>query len=252
MNDRVLSHMDSQGIITLSLNRPARHNALNGELIAALLEALQSSAENPAVRVLILTGTGASFSSGADLEWLRRASARDAGQLAVLMQALSQLNKPLIARINGPAFGGGIGLIACCDLAIADTTARFAFSEVRLGLVPAVIAPYIIRAIGSRQARRLFLTAEGFSGETALRLGLVHQLVAGDALDAAVARQSRRLLKAGPVALQTCKQLVRQLAEGGSAEDGADLLARLRTSAEAQAGMTAFLERRKAPWDQTQ
>src|SRR5690606_14166227 len=184
---------DSRGVATLTLDRPDRHNAFDAALIAELTATLLRLNTDNSVRVVVLTGAGKSFSAGADINWMRSMAGvdeaqnfEDSLQLAELMSVLNSLSKPTVARVNGAAIGGGTGLVACCDIAVAGTDAKFAFSEVRLGLVPAVISPYVIAAIGARQARRYFLTAERFSAAEAVRLGLVHACVEADALDNAV------------------------------------------------------------------
>jgi methylglutaconyl-CoA hydratase len=251
----------SQRVATLTLTRAERHNAFDDGLIAALTFELQRLGEDPEVRVIVLTGAGASFSAGADLNWMRRVAAagleenqRDAHALARLMRTLYLLPKPTIARVNGAAYGGGVGLVACCDIAIAVEGAKFGLTETKLGLVPAVISPYVVAAIGARQARRLFQTAEVFGAAIAATLGLVHQVVAATALDEAVAQQASLLLKAGPAAVYEAKRLVQKLS--GIDADRLDLLdtehavliADLRASAEGREGLGAFLEKRKPNW----
>jgi methylglutaconyl-CoA hydratase len=249
--------IDERGVCTLTLNAPERHNALDGPLVSLLLERLRQAAEDKSIRMVVLTGQGESFSSGADLRWMQAmgrekeaVNRRDAHQLAALMQFLNYFPKPTLARINGPAYGGAIGLVVCCDLAIAASTAQFAFREVRLGLVPAVIAPYVAAAIGIRQTRRFFLSGEIISSATALQLGLVHQVVAVEELDLGVEVQMHRLLKAAPIALTECKHLLARLEADGESlrEYTAELLARLRRSPQGQEGMAAFLEKRPPRW----
>jgi methylglutaconyl-CoA hydratase len=246
---------DNRGVCTLTLNRPERHNAFDDRLITLLLQKLEQIESDPTVRVVILTGTGKSFSSGADLEWMRgmakydeKTNREDARRVAELMERLNTLAKPTIAQVNGPAFAGAVGLIACCDIVIASERAEFAISEVRLGLAPAVISPYVIAAIGARQARRLFLTAERISSEEARRIGLVHEVTSDDALADAVEKQVYYLLKAGPNALTECKRLILRLTKRETLEDTSTLIARLRVSEEGQEGMMAFFEKRKPKW----
>jgi methylglutaconyl-CoA hydratase len=255
MTEALLVQTDSRGVCTLTLNRPERHNAFDDHLVSALLARLREVEAEASVRVVILTGAGASFCSGADLEWMRamakydeQANRQDARRLAELMAVLNDLPKPTIARVNGPAYAGAVGLIACCDVAIASTQAQFALTEVRLGLAPAVISPYVIAAIGVREARRLFLTAERISADEARRIGLLHEVVSAGALAEAVEKQVQYLLKAGPNALRECKRFVLALASGAASEATADLIARLRVSAEGQEGMAAFFEKRKPDW----
>jgi methylglutaconyl-CoA hydratase len=246
-------------VARLRLNRPELHNAFDAVLIAALTGALEAAAHDDSVRVVVLEGEGASFSAGADLNWMRGMAAAseaenrdDALALARLMRALDTLPRPTIARVHGAAFGGGVGLVACCDIAIGSTEAKFGLTESRLGLLPAVISPYVIEAIGPRQARRWFATAETFDAATALQLGLLHQVVPGDDLDAAVQRQVDLLLKAGPVAAASAKALVRRVAGQNDRDrldaDNAALIARLRVSDEGQEGLGAFLDKRKPRW----
>lgn len=260
MTEPVLTEID-EGVATLTLNRPRVHNAFDDVLVEALSEALKSVESERAVRAVVLTGEGASFSAGADLNWMRRMVAagekenrKDARRLAKLMRTLNQLAKPTVARVNGAAYGGGVGLVACCDIAIAAKEAKFGLTEVRLGLVPAAISPYVIDAIGGRQARRWFLTGEIFDAETALRMGLVHQVVPARQLDAAVDAQLALLRGAGPEAVVQAKALVQRVVHpDGKArrsldEDNADLIARLRVSPEGQEGLTAFLAKRRPSW----
>ncbi len=246
---------DPRGVCRLSLNRPGRHNAFNAELIDELLAALMKIDNDDAVRVVVITGVGESFSSGADLEWMRASAQfdeasniRDAQQLSDLMCVLYDLKKPTIARVNGPAFGGALGLIACCDIAVAIDTAEFAFSEVRLGLAPAVISPYILMSMGPRHARRLFLTAERFSSNEALAFDLVHKVCAADELNNEVEKQISFLLNGGPQAIMACKALVPRLTNEQIDSELTVLIAKLRTSTEGQEGLTAFFEKRKPGW----
>ncbi len=242
----------------LELNRPDVHNAFDDQLIAALIATLAELAGNSDLRALVITGAGTSFSAGADLNWMRRMAAADEAsnrsdslELARLMRSLAYFPKPTIARINGAAFGGGVGLIACCDIAIAVENARFGLTEVRLGLVPAVISPYVIDAIGPRWAKRWFQTAEQFSAADALRVGLVHEVTTADALDASVDRVLKSLLGNGPLAVAEAKRLVERVgtrsieAQQQLDEANASLIARLRVSAEGQEGLSAFLDKRK-------
>ena len=254
MSDLLIT-TDKRGVRTLTLNRPERHNALNSALISALTAAIKECNNNTDVRIVVITGSGTSFSSGADLEWMRAsinhdeaANRNDAMQLAVLMRTLSDIQKPTIARINGSSYGGGLGLIACCDIAIATLDAQFAFTEVRLGLVPAVISPYILMSIGPRHARRLFLTAEQFSSSEALGLQLVHQVVTDKQLDETIEKTVRQLLKAGPEAIKACKRPIPRLSSDEIDNELVALIAALRTSAEGQEGLTAFLDKRKPSW----
>jgi methylglutaconyl-CoA hydratase len=212
-----------------------------------------------AVRVVVLTGAGRSFSAGADLNWMGRTASyseaenlADARALARLMQTLNELPKPTVARVNGAALGGGTGLVACCDIAIASERAVFGTTEVRLGLIPAVIGPYVLAAVGARHARRLMLTGERISAAEALRLGLVHEVVAPEALDAAVERVAAELLKGGPAALAAAKRLIGDLAGRPLVpdliDDTARRIAALRAAPEAREGIGAFLAKRAPGW----
>src|SRR5690606_25453197 len=204
VTEPLLLHVDGP-VARLRMNRPALHNAFDAGLVAELTDALARLAADAAVRVVVLEGEGPSFSAGADLNWMRSMAAageaenrEDALALARLMRALDTLPKPTIARVQGAAFGGGVGLVACCDIAIGAQDAKFGLTESRLGLRPAVISPYVIAAIGAREARRWFATAELFGAETAHRIGLLHEIASTSALDTAVLRQVDLLLKAGP------------------------------------------------------
>ena len=252
--------LDRDGAVArLRMTRPQVHNAFDASLIAGLTAALAGLADDPAVQVVVLEAEGASFSAGADLNWMRGMAAAseaenrtDSLALARLMRTLDELPKPTIARVQGAAFGGGVGLVACCDIAIGVPAATFGLTESKLGLLPAVISPYVIAAIGARNARRYFATAEQFDAAEALRIGLLHQVVAPDQLDAAVQRQVDLLLKAGPVASASAKTLVRDVvahADGARHDaDNAALIARLRVSPEGQEGLSAFLDKRKPNW----
>lgn len=249
----------SGATLTLRLNRPDLHNAFDAGLIADLTAALRQAGNDPDVRVVVLAGEGRSFSAGADLHWMRGMAAASEGDnridalaLAALMRTLDELPKPTIARVQGAAFGGGVGLVACCDIAIGVDTARFGLTESRLGLLPAVISPYVVAAIGPRQSRRWFATAEQFDAAAALQMGLLHQVVTAGQLDEAVAGQVSLLQKAGPIAAASAKRLVSQVLASPDRDAldaaNADLIARLRVSAEGQEGLGAFLEKRSPGW----
>jgi len=248
---------DAHGVCRLTLNRPQYANALDGDLIHQLLSVIVQLRSDPALRLLILSGRGDFFSSGADLHWMQQMAAADektnhtdALELALLLEELASLPVPTLARVNGPAYGGAIGLIAACDIAIASSSASFTCSEVRLGLIPAVIAPYVIAAIGQRQARRWFLTGKTFEATLAQQMGLVHQLVLPDELDEAVEHETQTLLKGGPQAQAQVKQLTNEWLSMSplSSEDTARLLAEVRASGEGREGLAAFIEKRKPEW----
>lgn len=256
----ILSEIDERGVATLTLNRPDRHNAFNAEVIAELTATLRDLDGNDAVRVVVLTGAGKSFSAGADLNWMKAMAGYseaenldDSLRLAELMRTLNELGRPTIARINGHVFGGGVGLVACCDIAIAVEHARFALSEVKLGLIPAVISPYVIAAMGERHARRFFLTAEAMSAETAQNVGLVHEIAGVEELDNAVEREIELLLQGGPAAQGIAKQLIRNVVRDDMQREElhhytAKLIAQTRVSTEGQEGLAAFLEKRQPEW----
>lgn len=253
----VLLQRDPRGVATLTLNRPERRNAFDAQMIEALSHQLEALARDPAVRVVILTGAGETFCAGADVGWMQAMAGRgpaenraDAQRLARLLHLLDTFPLPTLARIAGPAFGGGAGLVACCDIALASSRARFGFAEVQLGLVAAVIAPYVLAALGVRQARRLLLSGAPFDAEQALRLGLVHDVLPPEALDQAVAQQVEGLLRAGPQAVRETKALLGRLArvDAEVRDHTAGLIARVRASEEAREGMAAFLEKRAPRW----
>src|SRR5512132_950738 len=247
------------GVATVTLHRPEVHNAFDDEVIAELMQAFRRLGADPAVRVVVLRAEGKSFSAGADLDWMQRVACyshdqnvADAMALAEMLHALDACPKPTLALVQGPAYGGGVGLVAACDIAVAAETAFFALTEVRLGLIPAVISPYVIAAIGERACRRYLLTAERFSAADAYRLGLVHQVVPADRLDAAVADLVARLRECGAAAQAAAKELIRDVAcrpiDNAVVRDGAERIARQRASAEGREGVAAFLEKRKPAW----
>ena len=251
--------LSPSGVATLTLNRPDKHNALDGETVRLLTSALLDCERDPRVRVVVLTGSGTSFCAGADIAHMRsmmnateEQNVEDALHLARCLRTLDELDRPVIARINGNAFGGGLGLIACADIAIAVDSARFALTEVRLGIVPAVISPYMVNAIGGRPARRLFLTGGGFDSADACALGLIHFAWPADELDQRVEEQIDLLLRGGPEALRAAKKLVKRAQQitdrSALADETARTLARLRVSPEGKEGLSAFLERRTPSW----
>ncbi len=250
--------LDSRGVARLTLNRPEVHNAFDDALIAELTAALEALGGDAKVRAVVLAAEGKSFSAGADLGWMKRMAGygeaenlADARALARLMETLDRLPKPTVARVQGAAFGGGVGLVACCDIAVASEAARFMLSEVKLGLIPAVISPYVVKAIGQRAARRYFLTAERFDAGEALQFGLLHRVVPAEALDAAVEDVLAALLQSGPAAVAAAKDLVfavdRPL-EAAVIEDTARRIAAIRVGAEGREGIHAFLDKRKPVW----
>lgn len=236
-------------LLRVTLARPERRNAFDAALIAELTEAF--SAVGGDVRVVLLAGDGPSFCAGADVEWQRSSidltveqNVEDALRLHAMMEAVDSCPAPLFARVQGYALGGGSGLAACADVVIAATDAVFGFSEVRLGIIPAVISPFVLAKIGGGAARRLFVTGERFDAETALRIGLVHEVA--DDVDAAVERVIGEILRSGPQATREAKRLVRVGPRSG--EELARLAAQLRAGDEGQEGLRAFLERRDPAW----
>jgi methylglutaconyl-CoA hydratase len=253
--------IERQGPIGLiTMNRPERHNAFDDALITELTDAFRSMEAEDGIRMVVLSGTGKSFSAGADLNWMKRMAGfsieenkRDAMGLAALMRTIAHLRKPTIARVQGAAFGGGVGLVACCDIAVATQDASFSLSEVKLGLIPAVISPYVVAAIGERAARRYFLTGERFSAADAWRLGLVHEMAGSEPeMDDLIGAIVDTMLAAGPVAQKEAKDLIRAVANrpltSEVVQDTADRIAKIRSSPEGREGIAAFLEKRRASW----
>jgi methylglutaconyl-CoA hydratase len=245
-------------VLWLTLDRPAVRNAFDDTVIADLTRAFGDAAKDEAVRIVVLAAEGPVFSAGADLDWMRRMSVAtdeeslaDARRLAALMRAIDTCPKPTIARVQGSAFAGAVGLIACADIAVTVPEAEFAVTEVRLGLIPATISPYLVRAMGARAARRLFLTGERFPATEALRLGLVHEVVTADRLDAAVDRYVAALLAGAPEALAAAKRLPTDVdvpITDALIEETARRIAERRMSSEAKEGFAAFFEKRKPRW----
>jgi methylglutaconyl-CoA hydratase len=246
-------------VATVTLNRPEIHNAFDETLIANLTAAFVSLDDNPDVRVVVLAGAGKSFCAGADLNWMKRMAAfgpeenlADAHALAAMLRSLYALSKPTIARVTGAAYGGGVGLVAACDIAIAVPEATFALSEARLGLIPATIGPYVLEAIGVRQARRYFLTAERFGSEEALRIGLLHEVVAHERIDSRIDAMIATLEAASPAAQLECKALIRGVAHRPIDDDviagTAEHIAAVRASPEGREGVAAYLARRSPSW----
>ena len=245
-------------VATVTPDRPDVHNAFNPALIDELTRAFGALGADPGVRAIVLTGAGASFSAGADLAWMRQSleltpeeNVADAERLAAMFEAIDRCPRAVIARVNGAAFGGGAGLVAACDVAVAAEGARFAFTEVRLGIAPAVIAPFVLRRIGAAQARSLFVTGARFDAARAREIGLVHEVVPPDRLDAAVDEQLALVLSSGPEATAAVKRLLADLPGLDPAEARrytAEMIARLRAGPEGQEGIRAFLEKRRASW----
>jgi methylglutaconyl-CoA hydratase len=250
----------NKNVCTITLNRPDIHNAFNDELITSLITEFNSLAKDDAVRVVILTGAGMSFCAGADLNWMKQMvsysfeqNMEDSMNLANLFSTIDNFPKPVVGKINGAALGGGSGLVAVCDHVIAAEDAKFGFTEVRLGLIPAVISPYVIRKIGESHARTLFLTGERFDAKKAMEIGLVHKV----SLDRYFERDTQEivdnLLKAGPQAQAQAKSLIKGVkARENDIEEykkyTCEMIAKMRVSQEGQEGMNALLEKRKANW----
>jgi methylglutaconyl-CoA hydratase len=246
-------------VATVWMNRPERHNAFNAQVIAELTQAFETLGADEGVRVVVLAGRGKSFSAGADLNWMKQAgeagfdeNLSDARKLAIMLRQLAEMPKPTIARVHGAALGGGMGLAAACDICIAASGASFATSEVKFGLIPSAIGPYVLRAIGPRQAARYFLTAERIDARQARDLGLAHDVAEPEDLDRAVAEIAGALLLGGPKAQGAAKALIHDFAgqtiDDALVEESARRIAALRMQDEAREGLTAFLEKRLAHW----
>ena len=258
--DPVALHIDARGIARVTLDNPDKHNAFDDRIIAQLTEAFVAVGSNDQVRALVLASSGKSFSAGADLNWMRRMAGygeqenrRDANALAQMLNCLSLLPVPSIARVQGAAFGGAVGLVSCCDMAVATPRASFCLSEVKIGLIPATISPYVIDAMGARAARRYFTTAEKFSAETAYRLGLISELEDTEAaMDSRIEQLLDAIIANGPVAVRAAKQLVTDFAgrdiDQDVIADTSTRIAATRVSAEGQEGLNAFLEKRRPAW----
>lgn len=247
------------GVVQVTMSRPAVFNAFDEAMIAELDTAFTQLAEDTSVRVIVLAGDGKHFSAGADLQWMQRASTasrewnlEDARRFAAMLARIENCPKPTVARVQGAALGGGVGLACACDIAIATENASFAVSEAKFGILPAVIGPYVVNAVGKRQARRLALATTRITAAEALAIGLVQRVVAVDALDAAVDATITELLAGGPNAQQEIKQLFAQLEVGPITAEVRELTAqaisRVRGTAEAREGFAAFLEKRPANW----
>ena len=246
-------------VATVWMNRPDLHNAFDETLIAELTAAFIALDEDDDVRAVVLAGRGKSFSAGADLNWMRRAAnngvdenLNDARALAKMLRTIAEMTKPTIARVQGAALGGGMGLAAACDIAVASAKAVFATSEVKFGIIPSAISPYVLRAIGARQATRYFQTAERIDAARAREIGLVHECVEADALDAKVDEVVAALLQGGPKAQSAAKDLIRAVSHqpinNTLVEDTAHRIAHLRATPEAREGIAAFLEKRQPNW----
>ena len=254
----ILEKRDRVAFVTL--NRPEVRNAFDDVLISNLARTLLDLEKDEAVRAIVLAGAGSAFCAGADLNWMKRMAGygyeqnlADAKALAAMLKTLDRMPKPTIARVHGPAFAGGVGLVAACDIAIGTPQAEFALTEAKLGLSPATISPYVVRAMGERAARRYFLTGERFSAQEAQRLGLVSKVCAAETLDAEVREILKHLTQGGPEAHREIKDLIAAVSRGGPVseaviDDTARRIAEIRVSAEGREGIASFLEKRKPRW----
>lgn len=259
MSDGLVLYENNSGVATLTLNRAELHNALDERVIAELTGRVRAAGDDGSVRVIVLAAAGASFSAGADLNYMRRMAdfsdaenRADAEQFAELLDALHSSPKPTIARVQGAAVGGGVGLVAACDIAVASAEAFFRLSEVRLGLVAALISPYLVEAVGPRTARRYMLTAERIDALAAMNCGLVHEVVAAAELDATVLRFAGRMARGGPQALAESKKLVGEVF-GSPINEAirsrtAEVIATRRASEEARSGIGAYFDKTTPPW----
>lgn len=255
----VLFDIANNGVATLCLNRPDVHNAFNDDCIARLTDCITKCHGNAAVKLLILRSNGKNFSAGADLNWMKSMAGlnfeenkQDAAGLAGLMEKLYRLDKPVIALAQGKSFGGALGLLACSDIVLATEDASFCLSEVRIGLVPAVISPYVVRAMGERQAKRYAISAETFDAAQAKAFGLVHEICLHERLEKKLTEICQGMLRNGPAAVASAKQLIQQVADrpldAACIDDTTQLIAKVRVSAEGQEGLGAFLQKRKPHW----
>ena len=259
MSYQTLQTEYAQGIALIWMNRPKMRNALDNLVIAELTDAFSAAIEDDGVRAIVLAGRGKAFCAGADLNWLKTAremtpdeAREDSIGLARLMRLIYESPKPTVARVQGAAYAGGMGLVAACDIAVASHDAKFCLSEVKLGLIAAMIGPYVIKAMGEARARRYFLTAEPFDAAEAYRIGFVHELAPADELDATVNAMLGHLVMASPNAMSETKQLIRDVVgrpiDDELTRDTASRLARVRASDDAQEGISAFFEKRKPRW----
>jgi len=262
-NNHVLFDVDQRGIATVTLNNPDKHNAFDDNIISQLTAVFREISERHDIKLMVLASTGKSFSAGADLGWMKRMAnytfeenLRDANALATMLKTLNFLPQPTIAKVQGAAFGGAVGLASCCDIVIAANKASFCLSEVKLGLIPATISPYVINAIGQKACRRYFLTAERFFADKAMQLGLVSEVVAAEDLDKSIDDMATVLLANSPHAIQEAKLLALDIAYQDINEEllniTSERIATIRVSAEGQEGLGAFFEKRSPNWQSSQ
>ena len=249
----------SGGVATITLTQPEIRNAFSDEVIVALMQAFETAGSRPDVRAIVLAAEGPAFCAGANLNWMRRMADYsrdenrvDAGELAKMLRSIYECPKPTIARVQGDVYAGGVGLVACCDMAVAVESAVFCLSEVKIGLMPATISPYVIRAMGARAAHRYFLTGERFNAREAHRIGFVHEVAEAEQLDSVVDQWLKHLLSAGPEAVKACKRLVIDVAEREINDQliaaTVEGIAEIRASSEGKEGVQAFLAKRKPNW----
>ena len=257
--DNVLFDIDNRGVATVTLNQPDIHNAFDDKLIVQLTDIFSRVNQNKDIRIMVLAAAGKSFSAGADLNWMQRMATysyeqnlADANALAKMFLTLNTIDKPTIAKVQGAAFGGAVGLVACCDMAIGSKLSKFCLSEVKLGLVPATISPYVIDALGARIARRYFTTAEVFSATRARRLGLLSEAVVEEELDSTIENLIEHILKNSPAAISAAKQLIFDVQNRPINDEliakTSEKIAELRVSEQGQEGLNAFLQKRRANW----
>jgi methylglutaconyl-CoA hydratase len=259
MSSELITDLDAMGVLRLTMNRPEVHNAFDDHQVARLTAAFEAAGHNQQVRVVVLAATGNSFSAGGDINYMRRMGANsyeenlaDGGQLAFMLKTLNTLPKPTIARVQGAFMGGGVGLVSCCDYAIGSSRARFALSEVKLGLAPATIAPYVVNVIGEKVARQLFMSGLPVNAQRALQLGMLYALAEDDQLDSAIDQLAATLLQNSPDGIRAAKALAMDVSRGAITdsmiESTVTLLADLRDSEQGKEGLSAFLDKRKPSW----
>ena len=263
MSNAIITSIDKRGVATVTINRPDKHNAFDDAIIAELTNVFKHINANSNVKVMVLAANGKNFSAGGDLAWMKRMvgfsfeeNLADAKKLALMLQTLNTLTVPTIARVQGAAFGGAVGLVSCCDMAVAEESASFCLSEVKVGIAPATISPYVIAAIGSRASRRYFLTAERFSADTAKILGLVSEVAQSQALDVTLEKLINALLANSPNAIKASKQLIGEVESRPIDETlmnhTSEVIAHLRVSEQGQEGLSAFFEKRPPSWQLNQ
>jgi len=261
MSDELITNLDSRGVFTITMNRPEVHNAFDEQQIARLTQTLNDASDNQKVRLIVLGSTGKHFCAGADINYMQRMGRNgreenlaDAATLAELMKTLNNIPKPTIARVQGATYGGGVGLVCCCDIAIGAASTILSLSEVKIGLVPATIGPYVVQAIGQRIARRLFISGERITATNAQIIGMLHSVVEDELLDDAVHDVVEQLLQNSPKAMMAAKEVVFSVTSGSITDEMIELsintIANIRDTDEAKEGLAAFLEKRNPDWQQ--